>query len=492
MEQDVLTTITLATSALLLIVAATIAICLIRATGWRLVWSAVAATMLLLSFVRGIALYDMVVDGRAAPVNGMLELAALGAAIVLGLAAALTAPHVVRRDWAEAAIRRSRQQFRDVVDGSLQGMVVYRDSKPLFANQAFADIFGFRNGREVVAQSSVREFEAEHERAARTAIDIRRLRGAEVPARCEFDGLRKDGSAIQLESSALLVEWNGEPAVQLTVIDITERKRSERARQEAERLAEEASAASSEFLAKVNHELRSPLNAVIGFSQIIENGPRDEFDNGRFADYAGDIRYSGETLLDLVNDALDLSRVEAGQATLEEENVDVNEVVGECLAEIDGRASARSVMLESSLPSTLLLIYADRSKLKRILLSVLANSVETTAGGGGVWLEVNAGMGQDVTFQVFNSGAQTSTDDSGDEAGFPEPEEAHHTFGNELSGSGLGIMLAKSLVELHGGTFDLQCVPGIGAITTASFPAARVVQPSDDADADAGVLQLVG
>ena len=489
MEQDVLTTITLATSALLLIVAATIAICLIRATGWRLVWSAVAATMLLLSFVRGIALYDMLVDGRAAPVNGMLELAALGAAIVLGLAAALTAPHVVRRDWAEAAIRRSRQQFRDVVDGSLQGMLVYRDSKPLFANQAFADIFGFRNGREVVAQSSVREFEAEHERAARTAIDIRRLRGAEVPARCEFDGLRKDGSAIQLESSALLIEWNGEPAVQLTVIDITERKRSERARQEAERLAEEASAASSEFLAKVNRELRSPLNAVIGFSQIMENGACGETDGQKFTDYAGDIRCSGETLLDLVNDALDLSRVDAGKATLEEEDVDVNEVARGCLALLRERAVGPDVKIERCLPSNLPMLRADRCKLSRVLLNLLSNAINLTPAGGRVTLSAESSQDGEFVLRVVNTGLSASAD--GPTRTVEPCVETDNVLACKGTDTSLGIMLAKSLVELHGGTFDLRSEPGAGAMVTASFPASRVVWPSNDAVGGASELRKV-
>ena len=479
MEQNFLTVITLASSALLLIVAATIAICFIRATGWRLVWSAVAAIMLLLSFVRGIALYDTIVGGQATPVNGMLELAALGAAILLGLGAALTAPHIVRRDWAEAAIRRSRQQFRNVVDGSLQGMLVYRDSKPLFANQAFADIFGFRNGREVVAQSSVREFEAEHERAAHTAIDIKRLRGASVPQHCEFDGLRKDGSAILLESSAILIEWNGEPAIQLTVVDITERKRSEVARQEAEKVAAEASAASSEFLAKVNRELRSPLNSVIGFSQIMEQGATGEADGQKFVDYAGDIRCSGETLLDLVNDALDLSRVEAGKATLEEEDVDVNEVAGECLALLRERAIGPEVKIERCLPSNLPMLRADRCKLTRVLLNLLSNAVNLTPAGGRVTLSAESAPDGELALRVVNSGLWSSAD--GPIEALEPLAEAGNVLACEGTDASLGLMLAKALVELHGGTFDLRSEPGAGATATACFPASRVVWPSNAA-----------
>ena len=236
--------------------------------------------------------------------------------------------------------------------------------------------------------------------------------------------------------------------------------------------AEFANRTKSEFLANMSHELRTPLNAVIGFSEIIHNeafGPCDE----RYRDYALDINQSGQHLLDLINDILDISKVESGAGDIHEEQIEIREVIVSVMTMLKGRAQKGGVKLELEVPDHPPALRADNRKLKQILMNLLSNAIKFTDPGGTVILRIWCRTGSGYVFQVVDTGIGIALDD------IPKALAPFQQVDGELSrryeGTGLGLPLAKSLVELHGGSLDLQSRLGIGTTVTVRLPEERVV-----------------
>ncbi len=237
--------------------------------------------------------------------------------------------------------------------------------------------------------------------------------------------------------------------------------------------AEFANRTKSEFLANMSHELRTPLNAVIGFSDMIHNevfGPCDE----RYRGYALDIHQSGQHLLDLVNDILDLSKVESGGDELHEEQIEIREVIESVVTMVKGRAQKGGVKLELEVPDHPPALRADNRKLKQILMNLLSNAIKFTEPGGKVTFRIWCRRGSGYVFQIADTGIGIALDDIPKAlASFQQVDGEHN---RKYEGSGLGLPLAKSLVELHGGSLDLQSRLGVGTTVTVRLPEERVVR----------------
>ncbi|MFQ6017237.1 MAG: sensor histidine kinase [Kiloniellaceae bacterium] len=229
----------------------------------------------------------------------------------------------------------------------------------------------------------------------------------------------------------------------------------------------------SEFLSDMSHELRTPLNAIIGFSEIVKREMFGPLGSAQYRDYVKDINASGQRLLEIVNDLLEIAKIEAGEVALEERALDVSRLVRSCLSEMAVRAEAGGVRLESRVPAALPELRADERKLKQMLGNLLSNAVKFTPPGGRVtvtaWSRPDAG----TVVQVADSGIGIALDDV---------PVALAPFGQVASGlqrgadgTGLGLPLTKALIELHAGSFDLQSEPGAGTTVTLRFPAERVV-----------------
>ena len=237
--------------------------------------------------------------------------------------------------------------------------------------------------------------------------------------------------------------------------------------------AEAANRAKSSFLANMSHELRTPLNAIIGFSEVIMRelfGPV----NPRYRSYAVDIFDSGSHLLGLINEVLDMSKLEAGQVELYEEYVDVATAIQDCLRFVEPQAEHAKVVLFTSLAEGLPLIRADARRVRQILLNLLSNAVKFTPKGG------------DVRVSSFceDGGLTVAVSDSGIGMAAEEIPKALETFGQidsmlsrQYEGTGLGLPLAKRLINLHGGTLSIESKPGLGTTVTILFPSERVVRP---------------
>lgn len=255
--------------------------------------------------------------------------------------------------------------------------------------------------------------------------------------------------------------------------NVTSHKRTEAALRHAKDQAEAANRAKSRFLAGVSHELRTPLNAIIGFSEIIGTELFGPIDNPFYTQYGKDIQSSGELLLGLINDILDLSQIEAEEISLTEKPENVSELVDECVRLFLKRAAEAKIDLFVDLTGAPRSIHVDGRRVKQILVNLIGNAIKFTPAGGRI--KVGGGLGDDggLTLAVEDSGIGMAAEDI-DRALEPFSQlDAEIFHGRE--GVGLGLSIASRLAILHGGRLDLNSEPGVGTRARVLLPASRVV-----------------
>ena len=242
---------------------------------------------------------------------------------------------------------------------------------------------------------------------------------------------------------------------------------------EARGRAEAANIAKSRFLAQMSHELRTPLNAILGFSEVMKSEVFGEHSVPAYKEYSADIHNSGVHLLGLINEILDLSRIEAGRYELNEESVSLTAIVEDCHHLLKLRASNRGIVLHEVYEPDLPRLWADERALRQICLNLLSNAIKFTPQGGEIWLKVG---------WTASGGQYMSVKDTG--SGIAEEEipvvlasfgQGSNSIKSAEQGAGLGLPIAKSLVDLHGGTFTLKSKLRIGTEVVVTFPPERVV-----------------
>ncbi len=253
---------------------------------------------------------------------------------------------------------------------------------------------------------------------------------------------------------------------------VVEIQLSKRRLREAKEEAELSNRSKSEFLANMSHELRTPLNAIIGFSELTQNQAFGPVGDEKYIDYAKDINDSGHHLLQLINDILDLSKIEAGKLDLYESFVDLDEVVLSSMTIIKERADSGNLKVVSKVPHNLPTLYADGLKLKQILLNLLSNAVKFTQPGGTIELTVSATPEHGLTMRVSDNGIGIAKENlSKVIAPFAQVDS---TLSRAYEGTGLGLPLTKALVEMHGGTLDIESETGVGTAVTVQLPSERL------------------
>ena len=295
----------------------------------------------------------------------------------------------------------------------------------------------------------------------------------------EVVGLRKDGSTFPLELAIGEMHLGGRRLFTGIMRDVTERKQAEAAIIIAQK-AELASQAKSEFLANVSHELRTPLNAIIGFAEMLDSDYA-----GRLApkqrEYVRDISDSGEHLLELINDILDVFKIESGKIHMYDDDVDVARTIRAAVRLVRERADMAGAKLTTRAPPSLPLLRADERMMKRILLNLLSNAVKFTPEGGTVSVAASVGDNGCFRLAVRDTGIGIAEQHL---ATVMEPfGQVESNLSRTYEGTGLGLPLVKSMVDMHGATMAIESDLGEGTLVTIMFPEHRIVpRPADELD----------
>lgn len=291
--------------------------------------------------------------------------------------------------------------------------------------------------------------------------------GGHVNVGTDITAIKVQESALTTNKSALEKTVRDLEASRLKLqhqarqlVDLAEKYAAEKTR------AESANRSKSEFLANMSHELRTPLNAIIGFSEIMEGGMFGPLGSPKYVEYAHDIHSSGQHLLELINDILDMSKIEAGRMTLEKQPTDLAKVIDESLRLVSGRAEIADVKVinaSTALPE----IESDKRAIKQVLLNLLSNAIKFTPAGGDIRIESGA-SDEMVTLSVVDSGIGIPAH-ALPKIGRPfEQVESQHS--KKHKGTGLGLALSRSLVEMHGGTLKIESTEGVGTRVTFTLP----------------------
>lgn len=252
---------------------------------------------------------------------------------------------------------------------------------------------------------------------------------------------------------------------------VLQRDAAEKAHLDARLDAQEANRAKSDFLARMSHEIRTPLNAILGFSEMIKDQVLGPVGTSRYAEYAGDVHASATHLLGLIDDILDLSKIEAGRVELQEELLPVHAVVGEAIDLVALMSSDKGVALTADLDPDLPWLYADRRAVRQMLLNLLSNAIKFTPEGGEVTVRASADEGG-LSLAVADTGIGIDPRDFDTVlAPFGQVKD-----GTRYSpqGTGLGLSLVKSMAALHGGAFVIDSAPGRGTTAALRFPPERL------------------
>ncbi|MDP1599308.1 PAS domain-containing sensor histidine kinase [Phenylobacterium sp.] len=394
---------------------------------------------------------------------------------------------VTEERMAQARAQAAENRLRDAIESVSEAFVLWdRNGRLLLCNQNYRNVFSLEP--KLLTPGAGRE---EINRLAQLAIH------QEMPSPDGRKGVREaelsDGRWIQISERR-----TAEGGLVVTAADITAIKTQEEARrlneQELQRAivnlersqdqlselarkyetekvrAEGANKAKSEFLANMSHELRTPLNAINGFSEIMVGEMFGPLGDTRYKGYAQDILSSGQHLLALINDILDMSKIEAGKMALKFEPLWLEEVAEDAVRLVRNRAEAAGLALSIEFPH-LPEVEADYRALKQVLLNLLSNAIKFTPRGGRVTISAEGRqdpLGERIRVSVRDTGIGIAQDDL---ARLAKPfEQVENQHSKTTQGSGLGLALTKSLVEMHGGSLDMQSTPGEGTMVSFSLP----------------------
>ena len=379
-------------------------------------------------------------------------------------------------DAAEAAARRAETQAHELktaLDTATDGVVVLEaDGRIVSANRSAEALFGYE-AAELAARSFADLFVPESRAAALGYLASlgRGGVGSLVADGREFTGQVRQGGAIALFMTLGRIADDSD-RVCAVFRDVSAQKKAESELIAARREAERASAAESDFLAKVSHEIRTPLNSIVGFSEVMLEERFGPIGNERYRDYLKDIRASGEHVVSLLNDLLDLSKIEAGQYDLALASLALNEVVQGCVTVMQPQANRERIIIRTSLSPTLPPVTADPRSLRQIVLSLLSNSIKFTGAGGQVIVSTAQSADGEIVLRVRDTGIGMDEKELGVAL---EPFRHLATAARWGSdGTGIGLPLTKALAEANRARFTITSKVNDGTLVEVAFPAAHV------------------
>jgi protein-histidine pros-kinase len=379
---------------------------------------------------------------------------------------------VSRRKAAEEALRQSEGRLQAILDTAQDAFVSTDEYGRILAWNARAEaMFGW-TAKEAIGRTLAETIIPERLRLSHIQ-DFARWRALgdsrRVGRRLEQPACRRDGTEFPIEISASSLRSGDGLTFNAFIADISERAEAQRRLNEARVMAEHASRSKSDFLAAMSHELRTPLTSILGFSEVLQSRGAS-MAASKIVDYAAHIQRAGAHLLNLINDVLDLSKAEAGRIELRPDVVAVPGVIEQAVAMIRERAHDLGVQLSvMPAPGDLPAVWADERQLLQVVINLLSNAVKFTPAGGSVVVSMAGNAEGMVELRVADTGI-------GIEPG--EITRALAVFGQidssiarKHTGTGLGLPLARKIVELHGGSLEIQSAIGVGTTVTVCLPA---------------------
>jgi PAS domain S-box-containing protein len=366
---------------------------------------------------------------------------------------------------------RKADELQAVLDTATDGVVILDvEGRIISVNRSAEALFGYEQ-RELAGKDLLLLFAPESHRAAYDYLDSLRANGV---ASLLNDGREVMGRVRQGGSVPLFMTIGrlGDDGKRLCAVlrDVTSFKKAESELVAAKRQAEEASSQKSDFLAKISHEVRTPLNAIIGFAEVMMEERFGPMANERYRSYARDIHTSGEHVISLVNDLLDLSKIEAGRLDLAFTSVNLNEVVQQSVSLMQPQASRDRIIIRMALANGLPNVVADSRSMRQIVLNLLSNSIKFTQAGGQAIISTTLSERGEAVLRVRDTGV-----------GMTERELAiamepfRQVASTTLGGTGLGLPLTKALVEANRAAFTIQSTKHAGTLVEVVFPPTRVL-----------------
>jgi PAS domain S-box-containing protein len=366
------------------------------------------------------------------------------------------------------------RELHSVLETATDGVILLDSTgRILNLNRSAEALFGF-DQNEIAGESITILLEPESHVAALDYLEGLKSHGVSSLLNDGRDvrGRERNGGVIPLFMTiGRIGDGQGSAKFCAVLRDITHWKKVEADLMDAKRAAEDSSAHKTDFLARISHEIRTPLNAIIGFSQVMMSESFGPVGNDRYKQYVKDINASGEHVVSLVNDLLDLSKVASGKLELNFGSVDLNAIVSACVSMIQPQANAGKVIVRSQLSASLPPVVADDRSIRQILLNLLSNAAKFTEAGGQVVASTSLTERGEVTIRVRDTGIGMTPDDVK-----TAMEPFRQIPGPRSSGgTGLGLPLTKALVEANRAAFTIHSDPGKGTLVEVTFPSTRVL-----------------
>ncbi len=391
---------------------------------------------------------------------------------------------------AENALAEMRQRNELILGAAADGIFgVDAEGRVTFANPAASRMLG-RPLEDMIGRDATDLLRTPD--GSRTELPIAATLADGLPRQLERIEIRGAGRLplpVQLAVTPIPRRLSSLRAV-VVFHDISAQIAAQRGLRRAAEEAEAASRSKSNFLAHMSHELRTPLNAIIGFSEVMSAETLGPLNHPHYREYAQHILTSGHHLLSLINDLLDLSKIEAGKLELWEETVELVPLIERCRVFVAETAENKGVALALRPAADLPDLHCDARKLKQVLVNLLSNAVKFTPAGGRIELEVKPDDAGGIVFRVTDTGIGIAADDL--EKVMSPFGQVHEALNRDTEGTGLGLPLSKALVDLHGGRLSLESEPGKGTTVTVELPGRAVPRRAAPAAPDARTGGLAG